>query len=63
MISAGFAGQLVGALLSAGSRARTHDRDDLVDRLFAVMSLVCALAWDYNSLLVFRTIQGHRAGR
>jgi putative MFS transporter len=26
--------------------------------LFAVMSLVCALAWDYNSLLVLRTIQG-----
>ena len=26
--------------------------------LFAVMSLVCAFAWDYNSLLVFRTIQG-----
>src|SRR4029078_6900094 len=25
---------------------------------FGVMSLVCALAWDYNSLLVFRTIQG-----
>ena len=26
--------------------------------LFAVMSLVCAFAWDYNSLLVFRIIQG-----
>ena len=26
--------------------------------LFGVMSLVCALAWDYNSLLVFRIIQG-----
>src|SRR6202163_381081 len=26
--------------------------------LFAVMSLVCAFAWDYDSLLVFRTIQG-----
>ena len=26
--------------------------------LFGIMSLVCALAWDYNSLLVFRTIQG-----
>ena len=22
------------------------------------MSLVCAFAWDYNSLLVFRTLQG-----
>ncbi|MBM3607402.1 MAG: MFS transporter, partial [Alphaproteobacteria bacterium] len=26
--------------------------------LFAVMSLACAQAWDYNSLLVFRFIQG-----
>src|SRR5437868_14808448 len=26
--------------------------------LFAVMSFVCALAWDYNALLWFRTLQG-----
>jgi putative MFS transporter len=26
--------------------------------LFGVMSLVCAFAWDYNSLLWFRTLQG-----
>src|SRR5258708_15419876 len=25
---------------------------------FAAMSLVCALAWDYQSLLVFRLLQG-----
>ena len=26
--------------------------------MFAVMSFVCAFAWDYNSLLWFRTLQG-----
>jgi MFS transporter, putative metabolite:H+ symporter len=60
MISAGFVGQLLGALLF-GFVAERYGRMTAMIwsiALFAVMSLVCAFAWDYNSLLVFRTIQG-----
>src|SRR5215471_790761 len=60
MISAGFLGQLLGALL-AGWIAERYGRMTAMIwsiALFAVMSLACALAWDYNSLLVLRTIQG-----
>jgi putative MFS transporter len=60
MISAGFAGQLVGALLF-GFIAERYGRMTAMIwsvALFAVMSLVCAFAWDYNSLLIFRTLQG-----
>jgi len=60
MISAGFVGQLLGALLF-GFIAERYGRMTAMIwsiALFAVMSLVCAFAWDYNSLLVFRTIQG-----
>jgi putative MFS transporter len=60
MISAGFAGQLLGALFF-GWVAERHGRMTAMIwsiTLFAVMSLVCAFAWDYDSLLVFRTIQG-----
>jgi MFS transporter, putative metabolite:H+ symporter len=60
MISAGFLGQLIGALLF-GWIAERHGRMTAMIwsiALFSVMSLVCALAWDYNSLLAFRTIQG-----
>ena len=60
LISAGFLGQLIGALLF-GWIAERHGRMTAMIwsiALFSVMSLVCALAWDYNSLLAFRTIQG-----
>jgi MFS transporter, putative metabolite:H+ symporter len=60
LISAGFLGQLVGALLF-GWLAERHGRMTAMVwsiALFSVMSLVCALAFDYWSLLVFRTIQG-----
>ena len=60
MISAGFVGQLLGALLF-GFVAERYGRMTAMIwsiALFAVMSLVCAFAWDYNSLLLFRTIQG-----
>jgi MFS transporter, putative metabolite:H+ symporter len=60
MISAGFAGQLLGALLF-GWIAERYGRMTAMTwsiALFAVMSLVCALAWDYDSLLIFRLIQG-----
>jgi putative MFS transporter len=60
MISAGFLGQLLGALLFGWIAERYGRMTAMVwsIALFAVMSLVCALAWDYNSLLVLRTIQG-----
>ncbi len=60
LISAGFLGQLVGALLFGWVAERFGRLTAMIwsIALFAVMSLVCAFAWDYNSLLVFRTIQG-----
>jgi putative MFS transporter len=60
LISAGFLGQLVGALLFGWIAERYGRMTAMVwsIALFAVMSLVCALAWDYSSFLVFRTIQG-----
>ena len=60
MISAGFLGQLIGALLFGWIAERYGRMTAMIwsIALFAVMSLVCAFAWDYNSLLVFRTIQG-----
>src|ERR1700738_4359375 len=60
VISAGFLGQLLGALVF-GWVAERHGRITAMVwsiALFSVMSLVCALAWDYNSLLAFRTMQG-----
>ena len=60
MISAGFLGQLLGALLFGWIAERYGRMTAMIwsIALFAVMSLVCAFAWDYDSLLVFRTIQG-----
>jgi MFS transporter, putative metabolite:H+ symporter len=60
LISAGFLGQLIGALLFGWIAERFGRMTAMVwsIALFAVMSLVCAFAWDYNSLLAFRTIQG-----
>ena len=60
LISAGFLGQLLGALLFGWIAERYGRMTAMVwsIALFAVMSLVCAFAWDYGSLLLFRTIQG-----
>jgi putative MFS transporter len=60
LISAGFLGQLIGALLFGWIAERFGRMPAMIwsIALFAVMSLVCAFAWDYNSLLVFRLIQG-----
>src|SRR5262249_26666090 len=60
MISAGFLGQLLGALLFGWIAERYGRMTAMIwsIALFAVMSLACALAWDYNSLLVLRTVQG-----
>src|SRR6478672_4964403 len=58
MISASFFGQLIGALLFGWIAERYGRMTAMVwsIALFAVMSVVCAFAWDYDSLLVFRTI-------
>jgi len=60
LISAGFLGQLIGALLFGWIGERFGRMPAMIWSIatFAVMSLVCAFAWDYNSLLVFRTLQG-----
>jgi MFS transporter, putative metabolite:H+ symporter len=54
MISAGFLGQLLGALLFGWIAERYGRVTAMVSSiaLFAVMSLACAFAWDYGSLLV-----------
>ena len=60
LISAGYVGQLIGALVFGWIGERFGRMPAMVGSiaLFAVMSFVCAFAWDYNSLLWFRTIQG-----
>ena len=60
LISAGFLGQLIGALLFGWIAERFGRMPAMIwsIALFAVMSFVCGFAWDYNSLLVFRLIQG-----
>jgi MFS transporter, putative metabolite:H+ symporter len=60
IISAAFAGQLVGAV-TAGWAAEMFGRLRTVviaTLIFSVMSLACAFAWDAQSLAAFRFIQG-----
>jgi putative MFS transporter len=60
VISAAFAGQLVGAL-AGGWAAEKFGRLNTVViaiAIFSVMSLACAFAWDAQSLAAFRFIQG-----
>lgn len=60
LISAGFVGQIIGALLFGWLAERAGRMPALVLSIgaFAVMSFVCAFAWDYQSLLIFRLLQG-----
>lgn len=60
MISAGYLGQLAGALLFSWVAQRFGRIRALVWSILilSVMSLACAFAWDYQSLLIFRTLQG-----
>ena len=64
MISTGYLGQLVGALLFGWFAQRFGLVRSMVWSVlvFSVMSIGCALAWDYQSLLVFRTLQGFGLG-
>src|SRR5579863_2668219 len=64
LISAGYLGQLGGALFF-GWIAERYGRLTAVVwsiLIFAVMSAACAFAWDYQSLIVARTIQGFGLG-
>lgn len=60
MISAGFLGQLIGALLFGWIGERFGRMPAMIGSIatFALLSIACAFAWDYNSLLVLRTLQG-----
>lgn len=60
LIAVGFVGQLFGALFFGWlaeriGRVRTTA---LTVFLFALVSLACAFAWSYNSLLIMRFVQG-----
>ena len=60
VLSAVFAGQIVGAL-AAGWAAERYGRlrvASVTVLVFALMSLACAVAWDLTSLTVFRFVQG-----
>lgn len=60
LISSGYLGQLVGALAFGWAAQRFGRVRAMVWAVlvFAVMSIACAFAWDYRSMLVFRIIQG-----
>jgi putative MFS transporter len=60
VISSGFAGQLAGAFLFGWMGERYGRLQAMIYSvaLLACMSLACALAWNYASLVVFRSIQG-----
>ncbi len=60
LISSGFAGQILGALFfgALAERAGRLRAATYAMALFSVMSFVCAFAWNLNSLLWFRAIQG-----
>jgi putative MFS transporter len=60
LIAAGFAGQLIGSIVAGWAAERYGRIATMIATLalFTVMSLVCAFAWSYESLLWFRFVQG-----
>jgi len=60
LIAAGFAGQLVGAMFFGWLAERIGRINGAIWTIgiFSVMSVVCAFAWSYQSMLLFRFIQG-----
>ena len=60
LISAGFAGQLIGAIFFGWLAERIGRIPAAVWTIgiFSVFSIVCAFSWSYPSMLVFRFIQG-----
>jgi len=64
LISAGYAGQLVGALLFGwlGERIGRLRTTIMTILIFSMMSFLCAASWNYFSLLIFRVLQGFGLG-
>jgi putative MFS transporter len=60
LISAGFFGQLIGALIGGALAERLGRRPVIVVAVlwFGLFSLACGSAWSYESLLVLRLLQG-----
>jgi len=60
LISSSYVGQIFGALFFGWIAERYGRMPAMIGSiaLFAVMSIACALAWDYNSFFIFRFIQG-----
>jgi MFS transporter, putative metabolite:H+ symporter len=60
LISIGFLGQVVGSILFGWVAERVGRMAALTWSIviFSAFSLLCALAWDYNSLFVLRALQG-----
>jgi MFS transporter, putative metabolite:H+ symporter len=60
LISAGFVGQLVGALVGGALAERIGRRPLIIAAVlwFGVFSLACGWAWNYQSLLALRLLQG-----
>ncbi len=60
MISIGFVGQLIGALLFGWLAERIGRLQAMTISIasFSIMSVLCGLAWNYQSLLVFRGLEG-----
>ncbi|MDF2119935.1 MFS transporter [Roseiarcaceae bacterium H3SJ34-1] len=60
LISMGYVGQLVGALVGGWLAERFGRRPVIVASIFwfGLFSIACAFAWNYESLLTLRTLQG-----
>jgi MFS transporter, putative metabolite:H+ symporter len=60
LISAGFVGQLVGALVGGALAERIGRRPMIIAAVlwFGVFSLACGWAWNYESLFALRVLQG-----
>jgi len=60
LISFGFLGQLIGALIGGALAERYGRRPVIVVAVlwFGLLSLACGFAWSYQSLLVLRLLQG-----
>jgi len=60
LISAGFLGQLIGALIGGSLAERIGRRPVIVVAVlwFGLFSLACGWAWSYESLVVLRLLQG-----
>ncbi|MBO1360231.1 MFS transporter [Acetobacter sacchari] len=64
IISAGYVGQLIGALVFGWLAERAGRLPVLVTTItiFAIMSLACIFSWDASSMMLFRFLQGIGTG-